>query len=88
MTDERDAVVPSVASRAINRVEQAGFHDFVDADYVHWRVTERDAGEEPGHHARWCLIFACPDAARRVWEYPVNWRTLSPTELVALSWGR
>jgi hypothetical protein len=34
------------------------------------------------------LIFIGPGTARRVREYPVNWRELSDIELYSLSWER
>ena len=34
------------------------------------------------------LIFIGPGAARRVREYPANWRDLSDIELYSLSWER
>jgi len=62
--------------------------EFLDAAYVHWRVTERDARGDPGTQGDWCLIFACDDAVRRVWDYPPGWRDLPADALVALSWRR
>jgi hypothetical protein len=64
------------------------FVDFVDSSYVQWRVSERNARRDPGAKGDLCLIFACPGMVRRVWDYPANWRTLSPAALLALSWGR
>ena len=87
MTDEGNVAPSHVAARDAERLEQPGSVDFIDRDFVHWRVTERDASADPGSHARWCLIFSCTEAARRVWEYPANWRTLSSVELATLSWG-
>lgn len=87
MTEEHDAALAALALRSATRVERGDPVDFVDRDFVHWRVTERDASADPGSHSRWCLIFTCPEAARRVWNYPPNWRTLTNTELVALSWS-
>ena len=62
--------------------------EFVDRCNVHWRVTERDAGRDPGAHGTRCLIFSCAEAVRRVWHYPRDWRELSAAALIALSWGR
>ena len=87
MTDERDAAIAHLAARAAERIERPGSVDFVDLNFVHWRVTERDATADPGSHARWCLVFSCAEAARRVWDYPANWRTLSNSELALLSWA-
>ncbi len=61
---------------------------YFDAHYVPWHVTERDSREDPGTRGDWCLIFACTDAVRRVWDYPATWRNLSPEDLTALSWRR
>ena len=62
--------------------------EFVDERGVQWRVWERDARGDPGAPHDACLIFACMEAVRRVWDYPANWRTLSPAELARLSWGK
>lgn len=62
------------------------FVDFVDAAQVRWRVTERDARDDPGARADSCLIFASGEVIRRVWHYPPTWRELPPAALVALSW--
>jgi hypothetical protein len=34
------------------------------------------------------LVFESTDSARRVREYPENWRELSAAELEALSWRK
>ena len=47
-----------------------GALEFVDADYVWWRVSERAARRDPGARGDRCLIFASADALRRVWDYP------------------
>ncbi len=86
MTDDRDAAL--VATSAAKRPDRSGPVDFVDREFVHWHVSERDARADPGSHARSCLIFSCLEAARRVWDYPLDWRTLSDADLAALSWGR
>ena len=62
--------------------------EYVDAEGVHWRVTERDARGDPGARGDHCLIFASSDAVRRVWDYPAAWRGLSSLALDALSWRR
>ena len=64
------------------------FVDFLDSALVRWRVTERDAREDPGARAERCLVFSCDEATRRVWDYPATWRELSPEALSALSWQR
>lgn len=46
-----------------------------------WSVYEDDS------HGR-ALIFECEGIARRVRQYPANWRELSAEELYALSWSR
>jgi hypothetical protein len=58
---------------------------FMDASWVFWRVSERDARNDPGKRGDRCLIFSSPDAVRRVWNYPAAWRTLSDEELERLS---
>ena len=62
--------------------------EFVDAQFVRWRVLERDARGDPGAPGPRCLIFACADVVRRVWRYPPEWRDLSAEALAALSWER
>jgi hypothetical protein len=34
------------------------------------------------------LVFESTDSARRVREYPTNWRELPPSDLEALSWRK
>jgi hypothetical protein len=80
MSDDRD---PLPSSLSEERTQPVGF---VDANYILWRVFERDARNDPGRRAEHCLIFSCPDAVRRVWKYPEAWRSLSDAELEALSW--
>jgi hypothetical protein len=82
---EGEPARPRAAARGADAVRAV---EFLDAAYVHWRVTERDARGDPGAHGDWCLIFACRDAVRRVWDYPPGWRDLPPDALVALSWRR
>jgi hypothetical protein len=61
---------------------------FLDSYQVHWRVFERDARNDAGTKGEWCLIFSSVDTLRRVWIYPVDWRTLSSAALTMLSWHR
>jgi len=51
-----------------------------DADGVSWRVRERCASDRPR-----ALYFESEMAFRRVTHYPIDWQTLSPGELEALS---
>jgi hypothetical protein len=74
---ERDAMSPGTPER----LEPISF---MDAGYVLWRVSERDARNDPGRRADYCLIFSSPDAVRRVWKYPSNWHSLSDAELERL----
>ena len=62
--------------------------DFRDSAMRRWRVTERDAANDPGARGTHCLIFACEEAVRRVWDYPSTWRDLSPEALAELSWQK
>ena len=66
---------------------RSGPVSYRDRHHVGWRVTERDARDDPGALADCCLIFASDDAVRRVWVYPPRWRTMSDGELEALSWS-
>lgn len=61
---------------------------FVDREHVLWRVTEHDGRRVPGSRGERCLIFASAWAIRRVWNYPLGWRDLSPADLGVVSWGR
>jgi hypothetical protein len=56
-------------------------------DGVRWLVTEHSGDGVPGARGDRCLIFMSADMARRVWNYPPDWRTLPPAKLIALSWG-
>ena len=82
MSDEHE-VAPLAATKL--RAESV---QYVDASNVRWRVTERASRGDPGSRGDFSLIFECDDAVRRVWEYPVGWRTLSSEALVALSWRK
>ena len=58
------------------------------AESVEWEVVEVDAAAVPGALGPRCLLFSRRDCIRRVWDYPVDWRTLDAVGLAALSWGR
>jgi hypothetical protein len=64
------------------------FVQVVGAARVEWSVVEVDAGEVPGAQGARCLIFTRVDCIRRVWRYPLDWRTLDAEQLAALSWQR
>lgn len=55
---------------------------------VQWTVTECDGSQVPGARGSRCLIFASPEAIRRVWDVPADWYTLPDAALFALSWRR
>lgn len=55
---------------------------------VEWTVTEYDGSTVPGARGARCLVFASPEAIRRVWDVPADWYTLSDAALFALSWRR
>ena len=61
---------------------------YLDVHSTEWRVRERDAQCDAGASSASCLVFDSPNAIRRVWTYPDNWRTLAPATLEALSWCR
>lgn len=61
---------------------------YVDGDHVHWRVTEHDGRGVPGSRGERCLVFASEGATRRVWDYPLDWRRLTPLVLATVSWRR
>ena len=68
------------------RRSRGGPIDYLDRHNVSWRVTERDARRDPGAPSERCLVFSSDSAIRRVWSYPETWRTMSDSELEALSW--
>jgi hypothetical protein len=85
---ESESARSHAAAAASSGADEVRGVEFVDAASVHWRVTERDARGDPGARGDCCLIFACGDAVRRVWNYPPGWRDLSAAALIALSWRR
>jgi hypothetical protein len=59
----------------------------VDTDDGQWRVYELESG--PYDRRSGCsLIFESDGVLRRVRDYPTNWRELSDTELMVVSWRR
>ena len=76
------------ASGGSKPLRTSGGVQFLDNEAVLWTVTERDAHDLPGNRAARCLIFASPEAVRRVWAYPAAWRDLLTPGLIALSWSR
>lgn len=72
--------VPSAGDTAFT--PRAGSRS-LQSEGVTWSVYEdQSASVGPS------LIFECDKIARRVRDYPENWRDLSDAELVALSWSR
>ena len=57
-----------------------------DAAGCTWSVHQVAEAALPWVHGPRCLLFGSEAAIRRVWHYPPDWRTLSDTELEALSW--
>ena len=53
-----------------------------------WRIREVDAHAVPGARGDRCLLFEAEGVIRRVWNYPSDWASLPPTDLVSLSWRR
>lgn len=53
-----------------------------------WTVVEVDARNVPGTRGEHCLVFSRRDCIRRVWTYPLDWRTLDDAALAVLSWAR
>ena len=59
---------------------------FIDpADGREWTAVEQSGERIPGARGPSCLCFQSHDIFRRVWRFPVNWRSLSDGELAALS---
>lgn len=61
---------------------------FDDSEGVTWEVVEVSGEDAPGAQGDRCLLFLSAEAARRVWQFPADWRSLSARELEALSWSR
>jgi hypothetical protein len=61
---------------------QSGVREIVLGDVV-WTVYEDARTEAPTYGAT--FIFASSTIARRVKNYPVHWRSLTDSELLALS---
>jgi hypothetical protein len=93
-TTRRTLAASRAAADAARLAEETGEADaasqdrlsrcFTDDEAVVWTVTEI-AGNSLALPGRRCLIFASGAAARRVWSYPADWRTLDAEELVLLS---
>ena len=60
------------------------FVEFVSPDGTHWRVYE--ISNRPSMGTGRSLIFVSEQGFRRVYDYPADWRTLSPEQLSDLSW--
>lgn len=89
LSERRTAVPPDEPGRQGPAPGRGvGFVEFVDPDNVRWRVTEREARRTPGARGEWCLVFACADSWRRVWDYPPGWRDLPVADFVVLSRAR
>jgi hypothetical protein len=84
-TPQRSSTVghSSFDRRGSSRVDDLHFRT---TDGTHWSVGERIEGE--GSAKRMSLVFESNDSARRVRDYPANWRDLTSVELEALSWRR
>jgi hypothetical protein len=84
-TPQRPSTVgrSSFDRRGSSRVDDLHFRS---SDGTRWAVGERVDGEDSAK--RMSLVFESSDSARRVREYPANWRELSPVELEALSWRK
>lgn len=53
-----------------------------------WLIAEVDARDIPGALGDRCLVFQSDHIARKLWEYPANWHSLSDYALAALGEGR
>jgi hypothetical protein len=60
----------------------------LDEEWLHWAVVEVEAHAVPGALGARCLVFSRQGCIRRVWNYPLHWRTLDAAALAALSWQR
>ncbi|GJG85974.1 hypothetical protein tb265_11550 [Gemmatimonadetes bacterium T265] len=78
---ERATALPAPARAGPRTLTRAG---------VTWTVTEQDGAGVPGNadgaRGPRCLVFASPEAVRRVWDYPPDWRALPDDACYALSW--
>ena len=64
------------------------FTQELDGEWLHWAVVEVEAHGVPGAQGARCLVFSRAACIRRVWNYPLHWRTLDAAALAALSWQR
>jgi hypothetical protein len=55
---------------------------------IRWQVDEVASADHPGAKQPRCLVFTSDTTMRRVYDYPADWRTLSESELFAVSWRR
>jgi hypothetical protein len=80
--------VPTPAPTPHRLGERRADRTYVTADGEEWRVFEVDAADIPGARGAHCLVFTSAVAVRRVWNYPDDWRRLTPRQLIELSWRR
>ena len=83
-----DAPAGSAAPNSSPRGDGRGQRRVVAHLGVEWTVTECDGTKVPGGRGTRCLIFASPEAIRRVWDVPADWYVLPDAALFALSWRR
>lgn len=60
---------------------------FTAPDGTYWSVYEVSASADQPWAKR-SLIFVSDNGFRRVYNYPFDWRKLTPSELFDLSWKR
>jgi len=60
---------------------------FLDSNGVWWCVSERPC-QMSGAPDRQCLVFMSETVARRIFNFPADWRTFTPAQFETLSWQR
>lgn len=85
MSEQNRSEVADVAPRWLHGVRHSvGSRVLVDPQGRAWTVYEADAAHVPGARALHCLIFDTTGHCFRVWRYPIDWRELTTSELLAL----
>jgi hypothetical protein len=76
---------PQNDTRMTNNETGAGNALVVSVDHEEWRIYELGPASYDRRGSN-TLVFESDGVIRRVRNYPGDWRSLSPRELLALSW--
>ena len=80
---------PPLERRHLGRIDEVphpGSRRFRDENGVWWRVYEQ--GAVAADQGKPCLIFESDTVARRVHNFPDDWRSVDDAALERLSWER